>query len=751
MKIYSLIAVALLLVVSVAVSGCVERSNGWGATVTPAAVPTAVPSVVPSPAPSLELQAFSSWEEAALFVREHSQNYGYNTMGSRALGAVAPTAAEGVDAAKDSGEVAQDYSTTNVQVEGVDEADLVKTDGKYVYAVVDGQIVIVEAFPPSSMRVVATINDSQYSEVYIEGGRLVALGATQFDWTPVVRPLREKMGLIDGASVGAASGGEAGVVSSDGAVAKIAVMPQYWRSYSQVIKVFDVNDAARPVELKNVTFEGSLVSSRMVGGKVYAVFSSNAGVVPRPVYAVDGVVAELVPGDILHLPNPDGAQFTTVLGIDVNDLTARESKRIVLTGYGSGVYSSKENLYVTNAGFGFEYAQWEPYYAVLTPLPEGVARDFNAVGAFNVSKARQDGFKLGVLQDYLESFGSADAAVLQQKVYDAQAQLQQRVQRSQQTFIHKFTLGGEVAYAGAGSVPGRVLNQFSMDEKDGKLRIATTLDEIWVYDANGGGKSEPSLNNVYVLDEELKITGRLEALAAGERIYSARFLGDRAFLVTFKRTDPLFVLDLSDAYAPKLLGELKIPGYSDYLHPFDENHLIGLGKDADDNGLVKGVKLSLFDVTDVAAPRETASFKIGDRGTESYALQDHKAFLFNAARNLLVIPVTVAEINASAYPQGAPAFAYGDYVFQGAYVFNVTLGGFELRGRVSHADGRQLESNGWYWDYATNVKRALYIGDFLYTLSGKFLNSNGLATLERAGSVELPAAYRVPMPEFRGV
>ena len=744
MKIYSLIAVALLLVVSIVVSGCVESGNGVVATATPTAIPTAVPSVTPS-GDSLELQAFSSWGEAALFVKEHAQNYGYAVMGSRALGAMAPTAAEGVaSAAKDSNEAAQDYSTTNVQVAGVDEADLVKTDGKYVYAVVDGQVVIIAAFPPSAMRVVAVINDSQYSEVYIAGGRLVTFGATQFDWTPFVKPLTAKMGLATG-DAGVATGG---VVD---AVAKVAMMPPYWRSYSQVIKVFDVNDAARPVELKNITFEGNLVSSRMVGSKVYAVFSSSAGAVPRPVYAVDGVVAELVPGDILHLPNPDGAQFTTVLGIDVNDLTAGESKRIVLTGYGGGVYSSKENLYVTNAGFGFEYAQWEPYYAVLSPLPEGVARDFNAVDAFNVSKARRDGFKLGVLQDYLESFASADAAVLQQKVYEAQAQLQQRVQRSQQTFIHKFALGGEVAYLGAGSVPGRVLNQFSMDEKDGKLRIATTLDEIWVYDANGGGKSEPSLNNVYVLDEELKIIGRLEALAAGERIYSARFLGDRAFLVTFKRTDPLFVLDLTDAYAPKVLGELKIPGYSDYLHPFDENHLIGLGKDADENGLVKGVKLSLFDVTDVTAPKETASFKIGDRGTESYALHDHKAFLFNAARNLLVIPVTVAEINASQYRQVAPAFAYGDYVFQGAYVFNVTLDGFELRGRVSHSDGKQLENNGWYWDYATNVKRALYIGDFLYTLSDKFLNANGLATLERAGSVGLPAAYPVPMPEFRGV
>ncbi|MDI6884716.1 MAG: beta-propeller domain-containing protein, partial [Hadesarchaea archaeon] len=163
------------------------------------------------------------------------------------------------------------------------------------------------------------------------------------------------------------------------------------------------------------------------------------------------------------------------------------------------------------------------------------------------------------------------------------------------TIIHKISIAnGTIEYKSQGEVPGQVLNQFSMDEYQGYFRIATTTG--WM-----------GQNNVYVLDGNLDIVGRLEGLAPGESIYSARFIGSRAYLVTFKKVDPLFVIDLEDPKNPRALGELKIPGYSDYLHPYDETHLIGVGKDTVDMGSFawyQGIKIALFDVSDPENPRE---------------------------------------------------------------------------------------------------------------------------------------------------
>ena len=215
-----------------------------------------------------------------------------------------------------------------------------------------------------------------------------------------------------------------------------------------------------------------------------------------------------------------------------------------------------------------------------------------------------------------------------------------------ETGVHKIRLdNGSIEGVADGTVPGWVLNQFSMDENEGYFRIATTTGYSW-------GVAASSKNNVYVLDPEMKVVGRLEDLAPGEQIYSARFMGDRLYMVTFKKVDPLFVIDLSEPTAPRVLGKLKIPGYSNYLHPYDENHVIGLGKEAvdaegGDFAWYQGVKLSLFDVTDVSNPIEVAKVEIGDRGTDSPALYDHKAFLFNREMNLLVIPVLEAKVSTS--------------------------------------------------------------------------------------------------------
>jgi uncharacterized secreted protein with C-terminal beta-propeller domain len=277
-----------------------------------------------------------------------------------------------------------------------------------------------------------------------------------------------------------------------------------------------------------------------------------------------------------------------------------------------------------------------------------------------------------------------------------------------------------------------------MDEYNTYFRIAT----------NYYGP-ESQISNVYVLNSGLALTGKLEGLAPNENLHSVRFMGDRCYLVTYRTTDPLFVIDLSDSTNPRVLGELKIPGYSDYLHPYDETHLIGVGKEAVEvdggaRAFYQGLKLALFDVSDVTRPTQISNVTIGDRGSDSEALSDPKAFLFDKSKSLLVIPVSLALV--SEYDKAAYGVsAYGTTVWQGAYVYSITIdGGLQYRNRITHLDSSLLGSDGLlkapneYWNTQDKwVTRALYVNDVLYTISASMVKLNSLADLSQIATVNL--------------
>jgi uncharacterized secreted protein with C-terminal beta-propeller domain len=279
-----------------------------------------------------------------------------------------------------------------------------------------------------------------------------------------------------------------------------------------------------------------------------------------------------------------------------------------------------------------------------------------------------------------------------------------------------------------------------MDEYNTFFRIATTTGYSW-------DNNNPSKNNIFVLDENLVQVSSIEDIASGEQIYSARFLGDKAYLVTFKNTDPFYTIDMSDPYNPEILGYLKIPGYSNYLHPYDETHIIGIGKDTIESGnpnfaWYQGIKIALFDVSDFENPVEVDKIIIGDRGTDSPALYDHKAFLFSKEKELLVIPISLYEINEETKNKydTFPGPDYGEFTFQGAFVFKLNLNGFEYRGRITHADDdEKLEyENWWYWGTASSyITRSLYIENILYTISNSMVKMNSLLDLAEINSVEL--------------
>jgi uncharacterized secreted protein with C-terminal beta-propeller domain len=255
-----------------------------------------------------------------------------------------------------------------------------------------------------------------------------------------------------------------------------------------------------------------------------------------------------------------------------------------------------------------------------------------------------------------------------------------------------------------GKVPGRELNQFSMDEHENHFRIATAK---WV---NGTANS-----NVYTLNMNLTIAGRLENIAPGETLDSARFIGNRAYLSTsVVQRDPFFVIDLENASAPKILGYLKIPGFTRYLHPYDNDHLIGIGKDGAD------VKMSLFDVTNVSAPIELDNYGF-ESSSDTPVLTEHKAFLFDRTKDLLALPISIWRPWYSSY-------------WQGAYVFTITLtNGFVLRGNVTHLDSstNSLDSN-------FHINRELYIENVLYTVSNKVIKMNSLSDLTLIKQINLP-------------
>jgi len=576
--------------------------------------------------PLSPLKKFSSYEELKSFLKAGSQAYLYDfersPLQTFALSGTAKDVVEGYSV--------PDYSTTNIQVEGVDEADIVKTDGEYIYIVSSNSIVIVKAFPAEEAEVSSRVElNGTLRELFINGDRLVVFEEEGFS----VYNLYEKFNSYETPTV--------------------------------FVRVYDVSDRTNPVSARNVSLDGYYFNSRMIGDYVYVVVNKQAycqdDEVALPKVYSDGGAVEISATDIYYSDISDYCYvFTTIAAVNMQNDDEEPTFEPFLLGATSTMYVSLNNIYIT--------------------FPE-----------------------------------------------------------NEKTLVYRVHVeGSEIGPVASGEIPGHVLNQFSMDEHKGHFRIATTTGQVW----RTWGESS-SKNNVYVLDMNLDIVGRLEDLAPGESIYSARFMGDRCYLVTFRKIDPLFVIDLEDPGNPRVLGRLEITGYSDYLHPYDESHIIGIGKETvaaeeGDFAWYQGVKISLFDVSDVEDPKEIDKYAIGDRGTDSPILTDHKALLFDKSKNLLVIPVLVADIDEEKYLGEIPPFTYGDYVWQGAYVFDISLDkGLVLKGRITHLeDDDDLMKSGYYFSSPYSVKRSLYIDNVLYTISDKKVKMNSLENLEEIGEVE---------------
>ena len=598
------------------------------------------------------LEAFDACDDLLTYLRTEGAKvvgaYGFDggpmffgermaaTAGVAEDAAAAPSAAP-VAQAREADQAGTDYSTTNVQEAGVDEPDLVKTDGKRLVTLAGGRLRVVDLTGPEP-RLAASLSvgpADQYldGQLLLHGDRVLVLHA-DFDVPDQPMPVEPQ--------------------PSPGFAARdMAVAPPRGVARTAVTAV-DISDVDAPKVAEEVVLDGSLVAARMVDGVARVVLRSGPPNLPflypsgseesigvaternreavaestledwLPSFTVGGGSSQRLT-DCREVSRPQvfsGVGMLTVVSVDAED--PRPGPGATVVGAGETVYASAEHLYVTSTA-------WQ------APDPQS----------------------------------------------------QQPVRPTTTTDVHKFAIGDPVrtTYKASGKVKGRLLNSFSMSEHEGDLRVATTDDAAM----------ESAVAVLRQQDGALVEVGAVGGLGKTERIYAVRFLGDRGYVVTFRQTDPLYVLDLADPAAPKVTGELKIPGYSAYLHPIGDHRLLGIGQDASEQGRIQGTQVSLFDVSDPAAPKRLANATLPQ--SQSEAEYDHHAFLWWARTNLAVLPVNDWQAGRT-----------------GAVGFRVEADAVTQSGRITQRDGQQ-------------IRRTVVVGDRLLTLSELGLQANDLTSL----------------------
>jgi uncharacterized secreted protein with C-terminal beta-propeller domain len=619
------------------------------------------------------------------------------------VGAPVPAAIpQGAVAKTESG--GSEYSTTNIQVENVDEPDYLKNDSKYVYIVSQNTLSIIDAYPAESAKLVLKIAldiDSQYIQnMFLNEDRLVIFYNGQSD---------------------------------DEIIPQYDFVPR--RSYSSVTHalIVDVSDKENPTILKDYSIDGYFSDARMIGNYAYFVTNSNIDYqYPRlPIIMEDSV--RIMTPEAFYFDNVEQfSNFNTLTAIDIFGDTV--NSETFLMGYTGSIYVSEDNFYITyqqSMPFGFyENSSRDRFFDVIVPLlPNDIQEKIKSIQKDSSISSSAQWIKISdLMQKSYNGMSKNEKEKLFEKIKDALNEYDARIQEeTNKTIIHKISINEDkIEYVAKGSVPGRLLNQFSMDESDDRFRVVTTTEYYTQY------QGMVRANAVYILDDQLNIVGELDQIAPDESVYSARFIGDRLYLVTFQQIDPFFVIDLSKD-TPKILGELKIPGFSNYLHPYDDEHIIGIGRDTKEIGEGRvqqlGIKIALFNVADVKNPKVIDDVIIGDSSTYSEALNEHKAFFFDKTKGILSIPITGDTKNLdenSSSKMIAPEYNR----WSGFYVFDLdNVGGFELKGKVTHSD-----SDSRY--YGMNNARTFYIDDVLYTASEGYLKMNSIDDLKGINSLK---------------
>lgn len=551
----------------------------------------------------------------------------------------------------------KDYSTTNIQVENVDEADITKTDGDYIYSISEDNVIITNVINPEDVKIAATIKSRDESipeDIILYKNELIVI------------------------------------------YTKIPYNSSYYNRYNSknntIVKIYNIEDKSNPILIKDYELNQPYYTSRCINNVLYVISSGRMRKENNKInrtYNEDNIEKKIELNDIKYLKELETKNQTIFSVVDLDN--ARTD--IKVTSYLmdiSNAYVSENSIYLLDEKYNYN-----------TNVPP-VSELFGLKGVIGVFDYEDNSLTSGP-----------------------------------NTHIYKFDISndGNVSYRTKTKIAGRTINQYSLDEQNGHLRIA-------LYDDDG--------SRVAIFDEGLNQIGISKYVAEGEKMYSSRFMGDKVYLVTFKTMDPLFVIDLSDETNPQVLGELKIPGYSTYLHPYDENYLIGIGMQTEEvvrknssgkvistTSKITGMKMALFDVSDVNKPIQISETVIGDNRTTSAILTNPKALLFSKAKNLIAIPVNNYnedfEIDDSSENYSSVISSYTNYnktrVAEGYFVYNINIEeGFKLKGVITH----EVANGNKTYKYYNNSKllRGLYIDNNLYTVSEMAIKVNNLDTLE---------------------
>lgn len=607
----------------------------------------------------------------------------------------------------------EEHGETNEQVKGVNEADIIKNDGKFLYVVPSQKSYweyghFLEYKEKSKQKTETTTgvagDDSIYiSSSYYNPNEEVYKNMTEEDFINKIFIVEASKngGLTEKSEIKIGKHENEKIeysevkeifVDNERLIAIVDCYSYYgeedreetenksvyrYSNYKMITCAvsYDISNRANPKEEWRVYQDGDYLSARKIGNKVVLISNYNVPLYFDDIKITDYCIPEVYYGnegcripsdDICVMGEVKDSSYVVVSTLDATNHKETFNSTAVLGG-GENVYCTTENLYVTSGRFE-------------------------------------------------ETISSKDGAVAEIFMIDDSALYT--------TEILKFDISGEkIEYKTKGKVPGNALNQFSVDEYNNHLRIATT-----------NGNFQNAKNNLYVLDNEMVIVGMIEGLAKGETIKSVRFMGDTGYVVTFEQTDPLFVIDLTNPEKPEVLGELKIPGFSNYLHPVTENYLLGIGVNGDDNGAKNGMKVSLFDVSDKKNPKEVAKFEVQPQENsdnlwgylDCSAFYDHKAVCWDSKNLIMYIPYRVTtEYMHTEDNSYRSEFYKTDNVI--ALQVNTTKG--ELK-KLNNYVVDKSDDYGYY----KPVNRVTYIGDTIYSYSQ---DGSEICSFNKASAVKL--------------
>ena len=534
------------------------------------------------------------------------------------------------------------FSTTNVQEAGVDEPDIVKTDGRHVFAIAGGTLRALDVTGDAPRLVGSLALDGGGQELFIRGDRALVMSTSY--------------------------GGP-----RFGFVADVVI-----NSSKVVLTEVDISNPAAMTVRRSMTVDGALVDARMTGGTARVVVGSSPAFV-QPSAIGRAPMRHWVPRTVLR-----------------SRLSGRTFRRSVV---------ACDDVRHPRSFSGLD---------LLTVLTIDLDK-----GLFNVDR---DAIMAGAQTVY----GSPTALYVASQRYIPSVEAGRSVPARVRTEIHRFDASkpGETTYTGSGDVAGFVLNQYALSEFGGALRVASTEEPQW-FDGVQTGESQSYVTVLAERGPRLVALGRVDGLGRGERVYAVRFAGDKGYVVTFRQIDPLYTLDLSDTSDPRVLGQLKIEGYSAYLHPISDDLLLGVGQDATAQGRTLGTQLSLFDVSDLRSPKRLAVASLGANSSSDAEFDPH-AFLFWKPASLAVIPLQT--------------FGDAGQTFGGAVGFRVGTASLAEAGRITHP---KVGSD----TIAPPIGRSIVIGDRLYTLSYAGLQASSLDTLAPLAFEAFPQEPVDPRPQ----